>query len=94
MSLKIDAHQHFWDLSRFSYPWMQEDGLEAAAGLPARGSQAAHRRGRRGPYGGRPGRRYRGRLLSIVIASVGGLTMRRFVPLLFGFAQSLKPLGF
>jgi L-fuconolactonase len=24
----IDSHQHFWDLSRFEYPWMQEPELE------------------------------------------------------------------
>jgi L-fuconolactonase len=23
--MRIDAHQHFWDLSRFSYPWMPAD---------------------------------------------------------------------
>jgi L-fuconolactonase len=24
----IDSHQHFWDLSRFEYPWMSGSGLE------------------------------------------------------------------
>jgi L-fuconolactonase len=23
--IKVDAHQHFWDLSRFHYPWMAAD---------------------------------------------------------------------
>jgi L-fuconolactonase len=25
--MRIDAHQHFWDLSRFPYPWMPADEL-------------------------------------------------------------------
>ena len=33
----IDSHQHFWDLSRFDYPWMHGAGAGAAAArLPAR----------------------------------------------------------
>ncbi len=28
MPLVIDTHQHFWDLSRFGYPWMQGPELE------------------------------------------------------------------
>ena len=23
--MRIDAHQHFWDLNRFQYPWMPAD---------------------------------------------------------------------
>jgi L-fuconolactonase len=26
--IKIDAHQHFWDLERFEYPWLQAASLE------------------------------------------------------------------
>ena len=25
---KIDAHQHFWDLQRFDYPWLQAEALK------------------------------------------------------------------
>ena len=25
LRMRIDAHQHFWDLSRFCYPWMPAD---------------------------------------------------------------------
>jgi L-fuconolactonase len=24
----IDSHQHFWDISRFDYPWMKGQELE------------------------------------------------------------------
>lgn len=26
--MKIDAHQHFWELSRFPYEWLQADGMQ------------------------------------------------------------------
>ena len=28
MATVIDAHQHFWELGRFDYDWLQADGLE------------------------------------------------------------------
>ncbi|MBC7926382.1 MAG: amidohydrolase family protein [Bryobacteraceae bacterium] len=32
--MRIDAHQHFWDLSRFAYPWMPEGSLLCRDFLP------------------------------------------------------------
>ncbi len=28
MTLRVDAHHHFWDPARYSYPWMAGDAMD------------------------------------------------------------------